>query len=413
MPDIVSEKKDLKNNKKNNFLIIVIPLILLSFIFGFWLSNLNLKRENAERVRIIKVYNKENADIDFSLFWETWEQIEAHFIDINEIDRQKMVEGAISGMVDTLEDPHTKFLDEQETKLKEQELRGEFGGIGIALRFINEYLTIISIFDETPADLAGLQSGDKIISIDKNNTKNLTIQEVVSLIRGEKGTNVVLSILRRDWAYPQEFKITRDTIKIPSIEWELKNNQIAYINIYKFSINAGNDFSKIVDEILNSPADRIILDLRNNPGGSLKEVIEVANHFLKQDDTILIKRRKNRQDERILQKFNGGLSELPIKVLINQNSASGAEILAAALRDNRQVVLIGETTFGKGSAQEMILLRDIYSILITTTEWLTPAGNYISEKGIAPCYLVEKTLEDFINNQDPQLEKAIELILEE
>jgi carboxyl-terminal processing protease len=382
-------------SKKNNLFLIIIPLLLLTFIVGFWLGGLN-------RNKFEEIQQKNN---DFSLFFEAWEKIEAHFIYIDEIDRQRMIQGAIEGMIEALDDPHTKFLTPEETELKMRGLRGEIEGIGVRLGIKNNYLIIEAVLENSPATRAELRSGDKIIKIDNRETKNLSIEEAVSLIRGEKGTNVVLSILRQKWQNPQNFTITRDVIRIPPVEWNLIDNKIAYIYIRQFTPNISQDFNKIVNEILNSPADRIILDLRNNPGGSLNEAIKIAGYFLTRDNIILIKKEREKRRE-IKNKTNGKLVEWPIKVLINQYSASGAEILAAALRDNKDIMLIGETTYGKGSVQIMAPIGDGHSLFITTTEWLTPLGKHISKIGINPCLLIEKTLEDLIKNQDPQLEKA-------
>ncbi|PJB99719.1 MAG: hypothetical protein CO077_00225, partial [Candidatus Nealsonbacteria bacterium CG_4_9_14_0_8_um_filter_35_12] len=274
-----------------------------------------------------------------------------------------------------------------------------------------EELVVIAPLEGTPAERAGIRAGDKILKIDDKETVDLSLEEAVKLIRGPKGTEVKLTISRGDWKEPKEFKISRALIKIPSLKWELKEDDIVYLKLYQFFDRTGDDFRKSAIEILNSPAKKIILDLRNNPGGYLEVAREISGWFLKRGDIVVIEdfgpgKEKNEYKADGNEKF----LDYPIVVLINQGSASASEILAGALRDNRNVLLIGEKSFGKGSIQELEELRGGSSLKITIANWLTPKGQLITDKGLEPDIKVEMSEEDYEQDRDPQLEKALEVI---
>jgi carboxyl-terminal processing protease len=314
-------------------------------------------------------------------------------------------------MVKSLDDPYTVFLKPEDNKKFLEDVSGSFEGIGIEIGIKKKQLQVISVLEGTPAEKAGLRAGDKIIKINDNLTSDLTIDEAVSLIRGKKGTEVSLSIFRDDWDSIKEIKIIRDRINIPSIKWELKEGDIAYIKINQFSAKSDYDFLKTAIEILNSPAKKIILDLRNNPGGYLEVAVDMAGWFLKKGDTVVIEDFKNDKDDVVYKaKGNSKFLNYPIVVLINNSSASAAEILAAALQENRNIKLIGEKSFGKGSVQKIEELSDKSALKITVANWLTPKGKVISKEGLTPDIKVEMTEEDYQNKRDPQLDKAIEII---
>lgn len=353
-------------------------------------------------------------EIDFSLFWEARKKLQEKFVDKGKTDNiQKLLYGAIDGMVKSLEDPYTVFFTPDETKKFLEEVKGTFEGVGLEVGIKKKQLQVIAPLENTPAQEAGLRPGDKILKINDVFTDDLTIEEAVGLIRGPKDTEVVLMIFRENWEKPKEIKIKRTIIKIPSLKWELKEKEIAYVKIYQFSEKAGFDFRVAAFEILKSPAKKIILDLRNNPGGYLDKVQELAGWFLEKGQVVAIEDFDN-DKERKKYKASGFSSfvNYPIVVLINEGSASGAEILAGALRDNRGVKLIGEKTFGKGSVQELVDLKEKSSLKITIAKWLTPSGESITDKGLEPNIKVKMTEEDYEQDKDPQLEKALEIIRE-
>ncbi|OGZ17927.1 MAG: hypothetical protein A2Z78_01840 [Candidatus Nealsonbacteria bacterium RBG_13_36_15] len=404
--------------KKGIFSIFIILLLMVSFGFGVFFG-----RSSVEPKIIFGVTNPEEGkpqDIDFSLFWRTWATLQEKFVDKENFDYQKMLYGAISGMVNALDDPYTVFFSPDANKQFREDVSGKFEGVGMEVGMRNNELTIISPLEGTPAQKAGLRAGDKIIKIGDKITIDLTIDEAVSLIRGPKGTEVILTIFRDGWETTKDITIVRGVIEIPSLKWELlaspgeaggKEDKIAFIKLYQFHEKAGIDFSKAAFEILNSSTEKIILDLRNNPGGYLEISQDIAGWFLEKGQVVVIEDfGEGKEKEYYKAGGNELLLRYPIVVLINQGSASASEILAAALRDNRGVKIIGETSFGKGSVQELEDLPGGSSLKITIAKWLTPKGEVLTDIGLEPDIKVEMTTEDYDKERDPQLDKAIEII---
>jgi carboxyl-terminal processing protease len=257
-----------------------------------------------------------------------------------------------------------------------------------------------------------LRSGDKILKINDRETTDLTIEEAINLIRGAKGTEVTLTIFRQDWEKSKEITFIREVIEVPSLKWELKDD-IAYIKLYQFSEKASVDFRLAAVEILASPSKKIIIDLRNNPGGYLEVAQDIAGWFLEKGEIVVVEDfGEGKEPKPYFAEGNSKLQQYPVVILINGGSASGSEILAGALRDNRAIKLIGEKSFGKGSVQELEKLSDGSSIKITVARWLTPKGQIITDVGLEPDIKVEMTDEDFQEGRDPQLDKAIEVLKE-
>jgi len=376
------------------FLIVV---IFSSFYFGFYFGKQQCQICPPE-------------GLDFSLFWEAYYKLKENFVDKEKIDEKKIIYEAISGMVKSLSDPYTTFLKPEEVKELLEDIEGVFEGIGIEIDIKKEKLQVIAPLEGTPAQNAGLLPGDKITKIDGISTSGMTLEEAVSRIRGPAGTEVTLTILREGWEEEKEFKIKRAVINVPSLKWELKAGEIAYLKINQFTGKTNSEFEKVAMEILTGPAKKIILDLRNNSGGLLSVAEDVAGWFLEREQLVVIIEGKKTEEHRAV--GNGKFLGYPIVVLINQGSASGAEILAAALRDNRNVKLIGEKSFGKGSVQEPERLSDGSLLKITIAKWLTPKGVSIDEVGLEPDEPVKITEEDYEAGRDPQLDKAIEIIKE-
>ncbi len=353
------------------------------------------------------------SDVNFSLFWETWKVLEENYVNPEKLNAQEMVYGAISGMVKSLDDPYTVFFNPEDSEKFLEDISGEFEGIGIEIGIRKNQLQVISPLEGTPAYKAGLRAKDKILKVDDVITADITIDEAVSLIRGPKGTEVSLTIYRDSWNTTKEIKIKRAVIEIPCLTWEIKDNNIAYIKLFHFSENADTEFSKAVREILDSSADKIILDLRNNPGGYLEVSQEIASWFLEKDQIVVIEDFGEKREREIYRaKGNPKFLDYPMVVLINEGTASASEILASALRDNRGIKLIGQLSFGKGSVQVLEGLTNESSIKITIADWLTPKQELISEIGLKPDIEIEMTDEDYEQELDPQLDKAIEIIKE-
>jgi len=385
-------------SKKNIFILILsISALLITFALGVSVGKLQVECPVCPP-----------QDIDFSLFWEAYYELQDKFSDKGKIDVEKMIYGAISGMVKSLGDPYTVFLNPEESKKFEEDVRGEFEGVGMEIGIKKGQLTVITPLEGTPAQRAGIRAGDKIVKIEDKLTVDITIDEAVSLIRGEKGTEVTLTILREGWENSKEIKIIRDVIEVPSLEWEIKEGNIAYLKLSHFTERAGIDFSQVAIEILNSPSEKIILDLRNNPGGFLEVAQDIAGWFLERGQVVVIEDfGGGKENKEYKARANGRFLGYPTVVLINQGSASASEILAGALRDHRQILLIGEKSFGKGSIQELSQLKGGSSLKITIAKWLTPNGNLITDVGLTPDIEVEMTEEDYEEERDPQLDKAI------
>ncbi len=394
------KKKKMKKSLKKNliFIFLVAGLIIGTFFGAFQIGRNSVFCEVCQP-----------QEMNFSLFWEAYEKIKQRYVNPEKIDGQKILYGAISGMLESLEDPYTVFFKPDDTKKFLEDISGSFEGVGMEIGIKDEDLQVIAPLEGTPAQEAGLMPGDKIIKVNDELTPDLTLDEVVNMIRGPKGTSVTLTIFRQGWETTKDVSIERGVIEIPSLRWELIEDNIAYIKLYQFSQKAGLDFAKIAIEILASDADKIILDIRNNPGGYLEVARDIASFFLERGDLVVI---EDAGEDKIEYKAQGNSVFLnyPVVVLINKGSASGSEILAGALRDNRGIKLVGEDSFGKGSVQQLEGLSEGSSLKITTAKWLTPNGETISKVGLKPDIEIELNEEDYLAGKDPQLNKAIEIL---
>lgn len=391
---------EIQQLKQKSVLFFLIPIILAVFGTGFWFGKIQTTCEICPP-----------QDIDLSLFWQVWKTLQEKFVDKAKIDTQELIYGAISGMVKSLDDPYTVFLNPEDSRRFIEDVKGSFEGIGVEIDIKNGQLQVVAPLEGTPGQRAGLKSGDKITKINGTSTVDMSSEEAVNLIRGPKGTDVVLTIFRDEWKEEREIKITRETIEVPSLKWEIKDNNVAYLKLYQFSENAAFDFQNAAIEILNSGAQKMILDLRDNPGGYLEVSQDIAGWFLKRGEVVAIEDfGQGKEQELYKAQGNALLLPYPIVVLVNKGSASAAEILAGCLRDDRDIKLIGETSFGKGSVQELEKLKGGSSLKVTIAKWLTPKGELITGKGLEPDIKVEMTEEDYKTNKDPQLDRALEII---
>jgi len=349
--------------------------------------------------------------IDFSLFWDAYNKLQEKFIDSSKINDQKIIYGAIEGMANSVGDPYTNFFNPEEAKKFKQDLEGSFTGIGAEIGIKKDLLTIVAPLKNTPAERAGLKPGDIVVKINNQDASKMSTEEAVDLIRGPKGTTVVLLIFRESWGKTKEISIVRDTIKISTIEWTLKDNDVAYIQIYQFGLNLSSEFRNVAMQIMQSPAKRIVLDLRGNPGGYLETAQDIAGWFLQPGQVVLIEDFKDKSKQQIYKaEGNAQLANYPMVVLINEGSASASEILAGALRDNRDIKLVGEKSFGKGSVQEVAELPNGSFLKITIAKWLTPKGSLIAEVGLTPDVKIAIIDDDVTIKKDPQLDKALEIV---
>lgn len=379
--------------------------IIISLVVGFSISHLF---DFLSFSRSINYFSK--PPIDYNLFWQVWHLAKSRFVK-QPVPNRDLFYGSLKGMISGLNDPYSVFFNPEESKKFRSEIKGTFEGVGIEIGIKKNRLIVIAPLSDTPAERAGIRSGDWIKAINNIDTSSLTLDQAASLIRGKKGTVVTLKILRKGWEEARDFKIVRAKIKIQSVKWEIKKGNIAYIKLSYFNDSTDRDFLAAVNKILAKNPRGIILDLRDNPGGYLKTAVDIAGFWVGEKIVVFSKDAKGNMEE-----YHGGnhneLGNFKTIVLINHGSASAAEIVAGALQDYKKAVLVGEKTFGKGSVQELINLRDGSAIKITTAYWLTPKKRMINEVGITPDRKIEMTESDYENNRDPQLAEALRLLNE-
>lgn len=389
---------------------------VLAFFLGWQLGHkdVSLKWENYRfKFNVANQQVPSNLNLDFKLFWDTWNLVSNNYIDKKAIDPQKMFYGAISGMVAAVGDPYTVFLPPEEQKSSKEDLGGSFEGVGMELGFNKEKrLVVIAPLDGTPAKNAGIKPGDLILKINDKDTYNISLPDAVKLIRGEKGTKVDLTIFRDGDKDSRVFTIKRDTIIVKSVQLDFKNSitgkKIAVIKLTRFGERTETEWLDVVSQINNAKASGIILDVRNNPGGFLDAAVFISSEFLSSGNVVL---QQNAKGEVFPFKVNrsGNLLDIPVVVLINKGSASASEIVAGALQDRERAKLVGEKSFGKGTIQETQQLPNNTGIHITVAKWLTPNSRWVNEtQGFEPDFKVEMVKDD--PSKDPQLDKALELL---
>ena len=360
-----------------------------------------------------------DRSVEFSLFWKVWDILDKKYFDKTKLVPSKMVYGAIKGMVSAIDDPYTIFLPPSENKLVQEDLSGNFDGVGIQIGFIGTQLAVIAPLPGSPAEKAGVKAGDFIIGI-KDEIKNIdtgtvgiSLPDAVQIIRGEKGTKVILKLLREGIKEPFDVEIIRENISVPSMIIEyptytgLKEKSVAHLKLIKFSKETTSEWEEKVIELLkNDSLEGIILDLRNNPGGYLDVAVNIASDFLDNGKLVVVEEvGDGTREEYRVQKLPR-LKNYKLVVLINRGSASASEILAGALRDGKRAKLVGESSFGKGTIQEPQQVDGGAGLHITIAKWLTPSGIWVNEKGLEPDIEVEDNPDTL---DDEQLQKAFEL----
>jgi len=389
---------------------IAISLLLIAIIFstGFYIGNESSSFKN-ERVDASEV-------ADLNQFWQVWNLLDEKFVaatTTQNTSSQDRIYGAIKGMVNSLDDPYTVFLTPAENESFSTTLQGNFFGIGMEVGVRSGVITVISPLKNSPAEKAGLLPGDIVISIDGTSTANLSLDDAVNLIRGEKGVDVELVVFREGEGNPITFVITRDIITIPNIETELRPDGIFVISLFNFNAESSNAFRDALREFLVSKTDKLVLDLRGNPGGFLDAAVNISSWFLPAGKVVVSESfGDNREDKEFRSKgFDIFNDNLRMAILINGGSASASEIVAGALREHKIADLVGSQSFGKGSVQELVDVSEGASLKVTIARWLTPNGNSISDGGLTPDFEVVVTQEDIDAGIDPQLNKAVEILL--
>jgi carboxyl-terminal processing protease len=415
---INQNKEILKKIATGALVIVVVGAVFASgFISG--------QMRTVEASKIPGVVNTEKSKpkeigADFELFWKAWTTLNAKYVATHNSTstpaptNQDRVYGAIKGMTASLGDPYTVFFTPQESSIFESEIDGNFEGVGMELGIKNETLTVISALKSTPAEKAGIKSGDKILKInDTLTTGGFSVEQAVKMIRGPKGTTVSLTILRGEATSTMEIKVVRDIINLPTLDanYDAKTG-IYTIKLYNFSAQASSLFRNALKDFVASKSNKLIIDVRGNPGGYLDSAVDMASWFLPPGKTIVREsygagKPESSEKSRGYNIFNDSLRAV---ILVDQGSASASEILAGALQEYGKAKLVGGRTFGKGSVQELVKLTPDTSLKVTIARWLTPNGKSISDGGLIPDVEVKNTPEQTAKGIDAQMLKAIEIL---
>jgi len=392
------------------------------FVLGLYLGFKIDSKQASPPEFLINTEADISSQVDFAPFWKVWQVLDEKFVPTKVSTSapvsaaatstvQDRVWGAIEGLTGSLGDPYTVFFPPEESKSFEAEISGNFEGVGMEIGIKDEVITVVAPLKGNPAQKAGILAGDKIISIDGQSTINMSVDKAVKLIRGKVGTKVKIIIAREGKKEPLEFILTREVINIPTVDTEIREG-VFIIKLYNFYSASPNLFREALREFIESDSDKLILDLRGNPGGYLEAAVDMASWFLPLGKVIVSEDfGKNAPNQIYRSKgydiFN---SNLKMVALVDGGSASASEILAGALKEHGIAKLVGTKTFGKGSVQEVVKITPETSLKVTIARWLTPLGNSISENGLVPDFEVKLTPEEFSKGKDPQTDKAIDVL---
>ncbi len=396
--------------------LLILVLVSVSFFYGgFYFGKRGYDVEIKKNPPEINIINKNVGDktIDFALFWEVWNLVNRDYLE-RPVDPQIMLYGAMKGVVESLGDPYSAFLPPDMNEAVNDSINSSYQGIGAELALRENQLIIVAPLDGSPAKEMGIRAGDVIFEIEGESTAGITVTEAVLKIRGDAGTTITL-LIGREGEDAKEYKITRGVIKVDSVLWEDKGDGTAYIRISRFGQETDNEWDKVVKAIGEqmTQLDAIILDLRGNPGGYMMSPVYIAGDFFSNKVVVIQQSATGSEVPLRSPKKNGAFEDVPrVFVLIDEGSASASEILAAAMKDNFDAVLVGMKSFGKGTIQDARDFNDGSGIHITTGKWLTPSKDWVHKVGIEPDVKVEISKEDIEGGIDTQLNKALELAKE-
>jgi len=405
-------------------LLVILISLLVGYYFGVNKINFDWKNYNPKLSVIAKEPPAQLSAVDFSSFWKVWQKLESNYYDKTKLNSQKMLNGAISGMVASLDDPFTVYLPPVQNDNFKQGLAGQFQGIGAELGLKDQKIIVISPLNGSPAQKAGIKAGDSILAVNGGSAANLTLSQAVEKIRGPKGTTVTLTVSHKDENSSKDIKIVRDVITVKSVETWIKkgkdidsielgkqfaDSKIAYIRLSQFGDNTNSEWLSAVNDLNLSLSSQknvkgVVFDMRNNPGGYLSDAVFIASEFLKEGATVVIEEEASGKTTLKVNR-RGLLIDTPLIILINKGSASASEIVAGALRDNERAKLIGETSFGKGTIQQAEDLGGGAGLHVTIAKWLTPNQIWVNGKGLTPD--IEINLDSKRPERDLQLEKAV------
>ncbi len=401
---------EIKSNKLKNKGGIIGSLVIgvALFLGGIYIGT----EKGPEVKKITGLVNKEtmaSEGVDFEPFWKAWQLAQEKFPDSQNVSYQDRVYGAIEGMLASFGDPYTTFLDPKENSSFKEDISGTFVGVGIELAEKDNTLTVVSPLKNTPAYHAGILSGDKILKINDTLTSNISVDESAKMIRGEEGTQVSLTILREGFNTPKVFNITRSKINIPIVNTEIKGD-VFVLSLYNFSAQSSKQFKEALNEYLISGKNKLVLDLRGNPGGYVDAAVEIASMFVPEGKVVLKEIGKDKE-KAVIHRSRGG-TIFPqghrLIILVDKGTASSGEILAGALSEHGIGMLVGTNTFGKGSVQELVSITKDTSMKVTIAKWYTPNDISISDNGLTPKIIIKNDPEIEGDNQLAETLKLFE-----
>jgi len=392
-----------------------ILVAVVSFALGWELSRFGFFSSS-----VVKIDNKAGTSanssvqtkdgVDMGLFWKIWGEVDNKYVDENALKSDAMVYGAIKGMVNALQDPYTVFMTPEESVQFNESLEGTLEGIGAELTVKDKKLTIVSPLRKSPAEKAGLLSGDVIYKIDGKRADDMSLVDAITKIRGKKGTTVTLSIIRSNLEKPFDVTIVRDSIDVESVTEEKLKNGIVYLSVNQFNDKTNDEFGKYISDLILNEPKGLIIDLRYNGGGYLDIAVQLLSYLLPKDTSAVIIKERGKKDDTLYTNGNPKLLNAPLVIIVNDSSASASEIMAGAIQDHKRGVILGTKTFGKGSVQEVEKFSDGSSLRVTIAKWFTPNNRSINHEGLTPDIFVDIKDEDIKNAYDRQKEEAIKYL---
>lgn len=392
---------------RGQIFISIFVTLVVAFSFGYFTGN--------ETISFSRTSAQASEKVDMTPFWRVWNALEDRYVSASStqvISDEEKLFAAIAGLASSVEDPYTVFLKPEEKTSFDESITGTFSGVGMEVGFQDDTLTVIAPLKNSPAQRAGVEAGDKIVSIDGVNSIGMQVEEAVKLIRGEKGTEVTIEVVRKNSSEPIEIKITRDTIVVPTIETE-ERGDVFVIRLYTFGASATTEFRDALRNFVSSKKKKLILDLRGNPGGYLDAAVDISSWFLPAGKVVVSEDFGSQKESKEFRSkgYNIFGSDLEMVILIDQGSASASEIVAGALKEHGVAQLVGQQSYGKGSVQELIDITSETALKVTIARWLTPNGTSISNGGLTPDVPVEFDVELYKEKGvDSQFEKALELL---
>ncbi len=387
--------------------VVCVFFLLLGFWVGRYLEVPFLPNNQAKLNVANKAYSKDN--VDFASFWQVWDELNKEFLFKKDLSSQKLLQGTIKGLVEAAGDPYTSYFDPDANKSFTDEISGTFEGVGMELGYKDNKLVVIAPLEDSPAKKAGIKPQDQIAAINNKDTTSMSVNDAAKLIRGKAGTKVTVVVIRIGVDNPIKIELTRAQITVKTLTSKIEGDT-AIVTLNRFGDNTNSEWDSAVNEITTKGIKKMILDLRNDPGGLLEDAIHVAGDFLTTKDVVLQQEDPNGKRQPFYNKTDGRLQDVQVVILVNKGSASASEIVTGALRDHKKAKVVGETSFGKGTVQTVTNLDDGSALHITIAKWLTPNGTWVHGKGIDPDVKVDLTEANVKAGIDPQLDKAKELL---